>query len=78
MKKMMHEVTKSCNEALLTLFRATYYLNRKSMFFSKYPVLYDLLLTCKSPITNGLYHDEKSCAKMIFCISTLIQKKYIR
>ena len=72
MEKMMHQVIKSCDEALLTLFRATYYLDRETIPFCKYSALCDLLLTYKSPITNGLYHDEKSCAEMIYCISTII------
>ena len=77
MKKMMHQVTKSCDEALLTLFRVAYYLDRKTTLFSKYSTLCDLLLTCKSPITNSLYYDEKSFAKMIYCISTIIHKKIL-
>ena len=75
MEKMMHQVTKSCDEALLTLFRAAYYLGREKITSCKHSALCDLLLTYKSPITNGLYHDEKSCAKMIYCISTIIHKK---
>ena len=63
MEKMMHQVTKSCDEAFLTLFRAAYYLSRKTILFCKYSALCNLLLTCKSPITNGLYHGEKSCAE---------------
>ena len=54
MKKMMHQVTKSYDEALLTLFRAIYYLDREIIPFYKYSALCDLLLTCKSSITNGL------------------------
>ena len=57
----MHQVTKSCDEALLTLFRVAYYLDRETIPFCKYSTLYDLFLVYKSPITNGLYHDEKSC-----------------
>ena len=34
-----------------------------------------LILTCKSPITNDLYHDEKSCTEMIYYISTVVHKK---
>ena len=64
MEKMMHQVTKSCDEALLTLFRAIYYLGRETIPSCKYSALYDLFLTCKSSTTNGLYHDEKSCAKI--------------
>ena len=75
MEKMMHQVTKSCNEALLTLFRVAYYLSRETIPFCKYSSLYDLLLTCKSFITNGLYHDEKSCVEMIYCISIVVHKK---
>ena len=75
MEKMMHQVTKSYDEALLTLFRATYYLGRETIPFCKYSALCDLLLICKLPITNGLYHDEKSCAKMIYSISIVIHKK---
>ena len=75
MEKMMHQVTKSCDEALLTLFRAAYNLDRETIPFYKYSALCDLLLTCKSPITNDLYHDEKSYAEMIYCISIVIHKK---
>ena len=75
MEKMMHKVTKSYDEALLTLFRAVYYLDRETIPFCKYSALCDLLLICKSPITNGLYHDEKSCAEMIYCVSIVIHKK---
>ena len=51
MEKMMHQVTISCDEALLTLFRVAYYLGRETILFCKYSALCDLL-TCKSPITN--------------------------
>ena len=37
--------------------------------------MYDLLLSYKSPITNGLYHDEKFYAEMIYYISIVIHKK---
>ena len=33
MEKMMHQITKSCDEALLTLFRAAYYLSRDTILF---------------------------------------------
>ena len=75
MEKMMHQVTKSYDEALLTLFRAAYYLGRETIPFCKYSALCDLPLTCKLPIINGLYHNEKSYAEMIYCISTIIHKK---
>ena len=52
MEKMMHQVTKSCDEALLTLFRAAYYLSRETFLFCKFLVLCNLLLICKSPVTN--------------------------
>ena len=50
-------------------------MDRKTILFCKYLALYDLLLTYKSPITNGLYHDEKSCEEMIYCISTVVHKR---
>ena len=74
-EKMMHQVTKACDEALLTLFRAAYYLSRETIPFCKYSALCDLLLTCKSSITNDLYHDEKSCVEMIYYISIVVHKK---
>ena len=43
MEKLMHQVTKSCDEALLTLFRDAYYLDRETIPFCKYLALYDLL-----------------------------------
>ena len=68
MENMIHQITKSCDGALLTLFRAAYYLDREAIPFSKFPTFCYLFLKCKSIITNGLYHDEKSCAELIFCI----------
>ena len=49
----------------------------KTILFSKFSTLCNFLLTCKSTITNDLCYDEKSCAKMIFCISNVIHKKIL-
>ena len=37
----------------------------------------ELLLSIHANITTKLYHDEKACAEMLFCISRIVQKKFL-
>lgn len=37
----------------------------------------NLLVKLKIDIIYALYHDEKSCADMLICISNVIKEKYV-
>ena len=75
MKKIVEKSITTCDDALITLFRSAYFLAKEIVPLTKFPSLCKLLLNSKSNITESLYHDEKSCAEMVFCISNVIQKK---
>ena len=75
MKKIIEKTITACDDALITLFRSVYFLAKEMVPLTKFPSLCKLLLKSKSNITESLYHDEKSCAEMVFCISNVIQKK---
>ena len=75
MRKIVEKTITACDDALITLFRSAYFLAKETMPLTKFPSLCKLLLKSKSNITESLYHDEKSCAEMVFCISNVIQKK---
>ena len=74
MEKHIRAANKCCDEALLTLFRAAYFLGRETIPFNKYSSLCALLVASKASCTESMYHDEKSCAEMLFCISNVLQK----
>ena len=77
MEKYIRAANKCCDEALLTLFRAAYFLGRETIPFNKYSSLYELLVASKASYTESMYHDEKSCAEMLFCISNVLQKSIL-
>ena len=77
MRKIVEKTITACDDALITLFRSAYFLAKEIMSLTKFPSLCNLLLKSKSNITESLYHDKKSCAEMVFCISNVIQKKKI-
>jgi len=72
MKKIVEKTITAYDDALITLFRSTYFLAKKTTPLTKFLSLCKLLLRSKSNITENLYHDEKSCAKMVLCISNVI------
>ena len=75
MKKIIEKIITTCDGALITLFRLAYFLAKETVPLTKFPYLYKLLLKSKSNIIESLYHDEKSCAEMLFFIPNVIQKK---
>ena len=74
MEKHIAQQLKRADEALLTLFKAAYYIGMGTIPFSKFPPLCDLLVDLKTNITP-LYHDDKACADMLIYISSVIHRK---
>ena len=72
MRKIVEKTITACDDALITLFMSAYFLAKETMPSTKFPSLCKLLLKFKSNITESLYHDEKSCAEMVFYISNVI------
>ena len=66
---------RACDQALLTLFKATYFIGKQSLPYSKFPALCILLKSIAAPITATLYQDEKACVDLVCCISVVLQKK---
>jgi hypothetical protein len=77
MEKAIVVVSQSCDERMLALFKIAYFIGKEILPFSKFLKLYKLLVDLKACITKDLYHDDKSCADMLFCISSVIQKKVL-
>ncbi len=77
MEKHIAEQSKTADNALLTLFKTTYYIGMGTIPFSKFTPLCDLLVDLKTEITPTLYHDDKACADMLICISSVIQRKML-
>ena len=70
MEKIVIQATRTCDEALMTFFKITYYME-KELIFSKFPTLYDLLLLINAITTIKMYYDDKACADMLICISSV-------
>ena len=47
-KKQVTSINRLCNEVMMCLFRAAYFIGKKSLSFHKFPSLCALLLTCKA------------------------------
>ena len=77
MEKMVAAVNKVCDDAVLSLFKAAYFLGKEIIGYCKFLALCQLLLSVHTNITTKLYHDEKACAEMLFCISKVVQKKIL-
>ena len=77
LQKAIAVANHSYNEALISLFRTTYFMKKESVPFHKFPSLYNLLVSCNAPMTSKLYHDEKACGEMVFGTSSVIQRKVL-
>ena len=58
MEKIVVQATKTCDEALMTLFKTTYYAGKELLPFNKFFTLCDLLLLVNATITTKMYHDD--------------------
>ena len=56
------------------MFRDAYIIGKKSLPYTKFSSLCLLFASVKAHITVSLYHDEKSCADLIACMSNVINK----
>ena len=72
LKKQVTLVNQFCNEAMICLFGAAYFIGKEGVSFHKFPSLCTLLLYYKALLSEKLYHDEKAYSKMIFSISCVI------
>ena len=77
MEKMVAATNKVCDDVVLSLFKAAYFLGKETIGYCKFPALCELLLSIHANITTKLYHDEKACVEMFFCISKVVQKKIL-
>ena len=77
MEKVIKEVSRTCNEAILSLFRVAYYIGKSLIPFARFLELLELLVSEKATMTESLYHDEKSCFDLFFCILSIIQKSVL-
>jgi hypothetical protein len=53
-----------------------YFIKKQFLPYVKFYSLYSLLASIKTPTTTFIYHDKKSCANLIACISNVIKKIY--
>ena len=77
MEKMVAASNKVCDDVVLSLFKAAFFLGKETIGYCKFPALCGLLLFVHANITTKLYHDEKAFAEMLFCISKVVQKKIL-
>ena len=77
MERTVAQATKTCNEALMTLFKTIHYVEKELLSFSKFPTLCDLFILINVIISTKIYHDDKACADILVCISSVIQRKIL-
>jgi hypothetical protein len=77
MEKCIVEANRAYDGAMHSLFQAAYYVGKEVISFHKFLGLYALLVKVKANMTEKLYHDEKSCGQILFCISSVVQKKVL-
>ena len=67
----------SCDQALISHFRVSYFMEKECVPFHKFPSLCNLLVSYNAPMTSKLYHDKKAYIEMVFGISSVIQRKVL-
>jgi hypothetical protein len=77
MEKCIVGANRACDGAMYSLFQAAYYVGKEVIPFHKFSGLCVLLVKVKANMTEKLYHDEKSCSEILFCISSVVQKKVL-
>ena len=75
MEKCIAEANRVCNNAMHSLFQATYYMGKEIISLHKFPSLCSLFVKVKANMTEKLYYDEKNCGKILICISLMVQNK---
>ena len=77
LKKCVVKANSSCDEAVMSLLKAVYFLGKKPIPCQKFASLCELLVSCKTSIVENLYHNEKACVEMMFAISTILQRQIL-
>lgn len=77
MKKYIVEANRTCNEAMHYLFEASYYVGKEIISFHKSSSLCSLFGNVKANMIEKFYHYEKNCGKILFYISSVVQKKVL-
>ena len=77
MEKMVVASNKVCDDVVLSLFKAAYFLGKETIGYCKFLALCELFLSIHANIITKLYHDEKACAEMFFYNLRVVQKKIL-
>jgi hypothetical protein len=77
LEKCVAQANRACDEAVMSLFKVVYFLGTKFIPCHKFASLCELLVSCKTPITEKLYHHEKTCVDMMYAISTILQRQIL-
>ena len=75
LEKVIKQKQRASHESLASLFRVTYFIGKQSLLYAKF-FLCLLFASVKASITKSMYHDEKSCADLIACMSSVIKTNY--
>ena len=75
MKKIVENTITTCDDALINLFRSTYFLSKETLPFTKFASLCKLLLRSKSNITESLYMMKSLVLKWCFVFQMQFRKK---
>ena len=77
LEKCVAKANNICDEVVMSLFKAVYFLRKKYIPCYKSVSLCDLFVSCKTPITEKLYHNEIICVYMMLAISTILQRQFL-
>ena len=78
MREGIKRMRESKDDALHALFRTAYYIAKENLPFSKFKPTFKLLKDVEAQrLTTDSYHDDKSCATFIHCISKCVMNDTI-